>query len=356
MPDNARGNGGTAPGGDDDRRQESSRRGARHVSAILPNGKLVWLRVAPGLASATSLREAADRAEDAAQSRAIESAVHAFGIQRLASTLRRDVRTIAGHEVDRLARLRRASIAGDERIARRLAKARDELRARIAKQRVAEQQAVDRLARRDLWDKIVIASSLPLFAAYGEKGNPFGSKNLALTIALLVWLVGDEVRDLLFGSVNRSPYGRDMDAWSYLAPLGNLLTGWWLMSEYQHERFITGATSAFDTLDPEPAVGKVRHQYVSTVNLSHQMSPTYFNEFAAFERVPAVATPRLVTWSAAGTAAHAAIEWVRVAVRDGFLEVRVSALADLPVGPSVIDALEIAWMVDTQKPEAALQT
>jgi hypothetical protein len=356
VPDNARDSLRTGPGGDDPRRRDPSRRGARQVSAILPNGKVVWLRVAPELAPAASLRDAADAADEAAQSRAVEAAVNAYGIRRLATTLTRDVRTISGNKLDRLERLRRESLRGDERVAKRLSKARDQFRATLAKQMAAEQEAVDRLARRDLWDKIVVATSLPLFAAYGEKGNPFGTKNLALTVALLVFLVGDEIRDLLFGSEDRSPAAvREMDAWSYLAPLANLLAGWWLMSDFQHERFITGSTREFERLDPQVAGPKVRHQYVSRVNLSRVMPPGHFNEFAAFERVPAVATLRLATLSPAGVGANAVVEGIRAEVRDGFLELRVSALADgIVIGPSVIETLEVAWMVDTQKPEAAL--
>ena len=73
--------------------------------------------------------------------------------------------------------------------------------------------------------------------------GPFGANNLTLTLSLLIWLVGDEIVDALFGSEEASPYPlRDTDAWSYLAPIGNLLAGWWLLGDRQHERFITGFT------------------------------------------------------------------------------------------------------------------
>ena len=198
------------------------------------------------------MRPAAAAADQAAQSRRAEAAANTNGIHRLARLLARDAGQVSVANVDRLERLRREAVAGDARVARRLTKAREEYRSRLAKQIAIERAAVDRLAQRDLWDKIAIASSLPLFAAYGERGNPFGSKNVALLVSLAIWLVGDEVRDALFGSAERSPYPvRDMDTWSYLAPVLNLLAGWWLMSGYQHERFVTGLTAAFA---PRPAV------------------------------------------------------------------------------------------------------
>jgi hypothetical protein len=343
--------------GDGDLRQEPPRRGARSVSAILPNGRVVWLRVAPDLASAASLRQAADTAEHAQRWRHAEAAANTRGMIRLARTIAGDVETVGDARVERLERLRRHMVAGDDRVARRLAKAREKFRSRLARQMEVERAAVDRLVRRDLWDKIVILTSLPLFAAYGQSGNPFGPNNLALVVSLAVWLVGDEIRDALFGSEKRSPYPvPDMDAWAYLAPLCNLLAGWWLMSEYQHERFITGATKTFAPREPEIDGLKVHHEYVSVVNLAPFMPLSYFAEFAAFDRVAAVATPRTVTLSAAGLVANATVESVRAEVRDGALEIRLRAIGDKPVGPPpwVIDVLEIAWMVDTQKPEPAL--
>ncbi len=289
---------GGTPDGDDVRRQGSPRRGARTVSAILPNGQIVWLQVAPDLAPAASLRQAANQAARAQRWRRAEAAANRYGIDQLARSIAGDVEQLGDANLARLERLRRHMLAGDQRVARRLAKAREEFRSRLARQMESERVAVERLARRDLWDKIVILTSFPLFAAYGQSGNPFGAHNLALVISLAIWLVGDDLRDALFGSEDPSPdLVRDMDAWSYVAPLANLLAGWWLMSEYQHERFITGASDKFETREPVVDGVKVHHEYVMTVNLAQFMPLSYFAEFAAFDKVCAVATPRLVTLS-----------------------------------------------------------
>lgn len=344
--------------GDDDGRWAPGRRGVRNVSAILPNGRIVWLRVAPNLAPAASLRAAASAANRAAQWRRAEAAANQYGIHRLARSLAGEAEKISDAHVERRAWLRREAVAGDDRIARRLTKAGAAFRSRLARQIEIERTAVERLAERDLWDKILIATSLPLFAAYGQAGNPFGANNLALVLSLAIWLVGDEIRDALFGSDERSPYPvRQMDAWSYLAPLGNLLTGWWLMSELQHERFITGVTKSFVPRAPvDLGGGKERHEYVSTVNLARYMPPGYFAEFATFDEVRAVVTPAVLTVSAAGAAKNTTVEVVSAAVRNGFLEIHLRALSDIvPPGEPVFDAIEIAWLVDTHKPESASQ-
>jgi len=171
----------------------------------------------------------------------------------------------------------------------------------------------------------------------------------------LIWLVGDEIRDALFGSDERSPYPlREMDTWSYLAPLGNLLAGWWLMSELQHERFVSGLTKEFAPLPPVVDGGKERHQYVGKVNLAPYIAPGHFLDFIGFKDVRAVVTPRILQLSADGEAAHATVEVVRAIVRHGGLEIVVSVLGDVPAappGPALLDQLEVAWIVDTSKPE-----
>jgi hypothetical protein len=131
-------------------------------------------------------------------------------------------------------------------------------RRRVAEEILLGRETARRMRRRDLWDKILIATSLPLFAAYGQRGNPFGVNNLTLLISLLIWLVGDEIADTLFRSAEKSPYPlRDADIWSYIAPAGNLLAGWWLMDGQQHERFVVGLTSTSGSVGADGPVYRV---------------------------------------------------------------------------------------------------
>lgn len=353
---------------DGDIRRAAPPRGTRTLNAILPNGRTVWLRVDPSLAPAGELRRVADLAQHNGRWRRAGTRANGEGIRRLAQQLVDDAGKLIESRLDRAERWRRRIVAHHQRADRRLAVAAAEYRARIASQIEIERETVRRMRRRDLWDKILIATSLPLFAAYGQRGRPFGANNLTLLISLLIWLVGDEVADTLFRSSEKSPYPlRDTDAWSYIAPVGNLLAGWWLMSGLQHERFVAGFTREFirDGPPTKTAAGDVQYVYVSEVPLANVVAAEHFEDFQTFRGVPAVATIR----TARLTVPDATIESVTATVnevtpglltggRPGVLVLRVTIVAPdpgIPI-PSVVEALEVAWMVDTQDPELSKPT
>lgn len=340
-----------------DVRRGAPSRGARTLAAILPNGRIVWLRVDPPLAPAVAVNHLAQVAEHAAHWRRAATQSQNEAVNRLSETVAADAERIGEARLDRVRALRRRIVAGDNRLDRRRARAAAEYRSRVEEQLKIERATVRRLRRRDLWDKILIVTSFPLFAAYGQPGRPFGANNVALTLSLLIWLVGDEIMDALFGSEEASPYPlRDTDAWSYVAPIGNLLAGWWLLNDSQHERFIAGRaavpTGSFEIVSP-PAAPEIVYQYVVEVELADFVGPDHFIDFQSFTGVPAVATIGSIRWSAEGVAAHARIGGLRANVDQGMLILSFTAVADAPVvdpPPSVLGALELAWVVDTAKP------
>jgi hypothetical protein len=344
-------------------RRGAPSRGARTLAAILPNGRVVWLRLGPPLAPAVSLNHLAQAAENATRWRQAAAQHQSEAIDGLSRALAADAERFSDAKLERARALRRRMVVGDRRLDRRLARAREEHRSRVERQLRIERETVRRLGRRDLWDKIVVASSAPLFAAYGQPGRPFGANNVALTLSLLIWLVGDEIVDLLFGTGEKSPYPlRDTDAWSYIAPIGNLLSGWWLLDGLQHERFIAGFAKGSGEpfkADPNPAAPpgtELIYQYVAELKLSGAMRPEHFLDFATFTGVPVVATVRSVTPSAAGIAAATRVGGLSAAVDEGTLKATVTVFAQdlrvLPTDPipSVLDDFEVAWMVDTAEP------
>jgi len=344
-------------------RREAPLRGARTLNGILPNGQTIWLRVDPPLAPAGALRRLADIADHGARGRRAGTRAHSVAIQRLAQRLVDDAEKLTQSRLDRTERLRDRIVTRYQQADRRLAKAAAAYRRRVAEEIHLERETVRRMRRRELWDKILIATSLPLFAAYGQRGNPFGVNNLTLLISLLIWLVGDELADTLFRSPKESPYPlRDADIWSYIAPAGNLLAGWWLMDGRQHERFVVGFTSEFAREYPvQTSTGHLRHVYVAEVPMSKVVAPIHFDDFQTFKDVPAAATIRTATLNDP----NAAIESVTATVNEvtpglvtrgkpGILLLKVAVVAPdpgVPSPPSVVDRLEVAWMVDTQDPE-----
>jgi hypothetical protein len=352
-------------------RREAPLRGARTLKAILPNGQTIWLRVDPPLAPAGALRGLADIAEHGARWRHAGTRANSSAIRRLAHRLVDDAGKLTQSRLDRTERLRDRIVARYQQADRRLAKAAAAYRRRVTEEISLERETVRRMRRREMWDKILIATSLPLFAAYGQRGNPFGVNNLTLLISLLIWLVGDEIADTLFRSPKESPYPlRDADIWSYIAPAGNLLAGWWLMDGRQHERFVVGFTREFAREEPtQISTGHLRHIYVAEVPMSKVVAPTHFEDFQTFRNVPAVATIR----TARLTDSNATVESVTATVNEvtpglvtlgkpGIMLLKVAIVAPAPNPlvmssiPPVVEQLEVAWMVDTQDHELSKPT
>ena len=345
----------------EDVRSGTPPRGVRSLAAILPNGRTVWLQVDSPLASSQALSNLGQRAEHTARWQRASAHGQGAAITRLSETITGDTQRTLNTGLARRQALRDRIVARNAATDRKLVKAREAHHTRVEQQRRIELETVARLRRRDLWDKILLLSSLPLFAAYGERGRPFGSNNLALFLALLIFLVGDEVVQALFGSEKSSPYAvRDTDVWSYLAPAANLLAGWWLLSDRQHERFVAGTTAIpVETMhpDPEPNPGnpaELWRQYTAEIDLTKVVGPDHVEDFKTFTNVPAVATIRSIAFSDAGTNAKARIASLVAKVSAGTMTLTLTiATDDTAEDPAltVLNALEVAWIFDTQELE-----
>jgi hypothetical protein len=320
--------------------------GAREVTAILPSGRTIWLRVDAPLAPATSANHIALLAEREIDRRRADIASQARATERLSTAVAADIERLERAQLARARQLRGRIVSGDNRLDARLAKVREEFQSRLDNQLKIDRENLRRLRRRGFWDAILLATSLPLFASYGDRRSPFGTNNLTLVFLLLIWLVGDEVVEAVFGSGNgKSPYAiPDADAWSYLAPIGNILAAWWLLSDRQHERFITGVTTI--KLDD-----RERHRVL--VGLRDQIGADYFEDFKTFAGVPAVATIGAIRLSSEGLAVNPRIEELRSRVREGELTLSFKVVPGSGSLSSNLGEVDIAWIVDTDKPPSA---
>jgi hypothetical protein len=165
--------------------------------------------------------------------------------------------------------------------------------------------------QRATWNNILIASSLPFFAAYGTTAKPFAKNNVILTANVLGWLLLDDFVDS-FRSKSTTLRG-GANIWSYLAPVGNGATAFFLLDKKQHERFLTG-------FNPVTAATG------ATVDLTTKIASRSVDDFKKGDR-NVVAT---VVGAAAATTA------VVAQVKNGILSLDVSADAT------------VAWVVDTQ--------
>ncbi len=135
--------------------------------------------------------------------------------------------------------LRKRLVEGDNRLDRRITK---ELSSgagsfgRHGKQIMAQ---LKRQRQRQIWNNVTIAASLPFWAAFGDR-QLFGRNNLTLGIATLGWLLGDEIVDSFRAKSGVVKGGANL--WSYLAPVGNGATVFFLLKDRQHQRFISGVS------------------------------------------------------------------------------------------------------------------
>ena len=336
----------------------SSRGGAGTITAVLPNGRIVWLRVAPPLATELSVERVARIAGVSAEQRRAATREVAASVRSASSRLARDSARLARARLRRTRRARRRLVTSYARLDRRLVKAAGTAHKSKKRARHVIDETARRLRIRSLWDTILLVSAPLLFAAYGERGRPFGPNNLTLWLSQLVWLAGDEVVDMLFGREHKSPYPLDApDTWSYIAPFGNLLAGWWLLDGRQHERFVVGRTplsAGAAVITPVEGTTRFAYQFSAAVDLTTVLAEEHAADFVGFTDVPAVASLASVTFTSAAPTHDAAITAVTAAVTSGVLVLVVTAEAEGEsdgsggsVAPDILTALDVAWIVDS---------
>jgi len=330
--------------------------GSGALTAVLPNGRVLWLRSEPPLAPSTAVTHLSELAEHSARWRRATNRAHGVRIDALSRVVSEDDVRLSDGIVARTRATRDRLEKSHVRLHRKLVKARKAYRGSVARQFRIEREAVRRLGRRDLWDQIVLATAGAVFAAYGERDKPFGTTNIALTLALLMWIVGDDIVDAIFGPKDTfSPYPiNDTDTWSYLAPIGFVLTAWWLMHDRQNERFVTGVQPlrAKDMLN-ERQGGIVTA--TAAVTISGIVKPGLELDFENYQDVPAVATIAALEFTADGIKLGARLVSATAKVVNGELQLVATVETTVALGlgdptPDVVSVLDLAWMVDTAKP------
>ena len=337
-------------------------RGARALVAMLPNGRSVWLEVHPALVSVRESDRTTAWIDRAYASRARALRSNAAAAQQLARIVKNDAAKLNRMRLrENLGLLSRVA-AGDAKLEQRI----DRSLTSAIRQARAGQQRQQALLRRsgqsDRWNQLLLVSGALLMAAYGQRDNPLAENNLVIGIAPSVWLLGDEISDLLTGKRSEA-----VPIWSYTAPFANLLIGWSLLSDRQHERFVTGTTDWPVGGPGEEEVFAVVTErfddqqtdtYWATVDLSSRIAPEHLPDFQGFKDVPVLATLQSIEINVLGVDPE--IELLVAEIRQAFLliSVRVSAagLAAAPINepPPLLKRLHVAWAVDTRKPEPSV--
>lgn len=353
------------------------RPGARPLVAMLPSGRSIWLTVRPTLIPVAELNRFAESLHraDARHARALASS--ADSARQLAREVKRNVTSIGRSRSRQYWKLRSRILRGDGKLDRRI----DVLSTRVAHQAQADRKKEDTLLRshrrRDLQNQLVVVSAIVLMAAYGQRNDPLAENNLVIAIALVLWLVGDEISDLFSGkrSIHNGPI-RGADIWSYTAPFANLLTGWWLLSDQQHHRFITGTTQGNVVLPGKKGIfeatmvplklpgsrasGGKRHAnerretYEARVDISSRIAPEHLPDFRNLKDISAVAS--IQSFKVKRRRERPKIGRLSSEVIDGswlLLKVDVSAtrpgtLTKRDDLPPILKQLSVNWAVDTR--------
>jgi hypothetical protein len=229
--------------------------GSAVVTVTLPNGRRTQMSLSPAPATASSVNQLRSQvaANDERHAKALRTSGQA--IDRLGAAQAAAVKKLTEQGVKSDKELTKRSVDGDAKLDKRFAADLAKLKSRNDGSNRTATKALARAQRRALWNNVLLASGLPFFAAFGDGHSPFARNNLLLTGSLAGWMLGDEVIDRLAGGARaakprkgrKNPgaqaWRRGVDLWSYLAPVGNAATAWFMLKDQQHARFLTGVTT-----------------------------------------------------------------------------------------------------------------
>jgi hypothetical protein len=317
----------------------------------MPNGQTVSLVLDPAPVSGAEIDQLRRAIQRRSLLRAEAQQENAVAVRELAQRVRTDVKRFTRRQIRMDRRLELQSRVGDRVNQRRFEKAAVQFRREHHKQELDAHRALQRLERRGLWDGITVASSAPVFAAYGHRSNPFAEANVTLLISALVWLLGDEITDVLADTPRpANEVMRDRDMWSYIAPVGNVLTAWWLFADRQHERFVSGFANRFIEVRIPRRDRPERRILQTTIDLSEFVAADHFEDFRAFAGV-AVATSPVGTWQDEMRALGADNIRVSAFVELGVMTIVVSVASSTKSLPlTLLPQPTVAWLIDVQEP------
>ncbi len=301
-------------------------RGTGYVTAILPNGRRTKMMFRPALATRTDVNRLTRQisANGVKQAKAIR--VQARNIKLLKSAQSSAVKSLTAQHLKSTKLLTKQITDGDKNLDKRITKLVRNQKKSGRKHDAKMLAKVRDQQRRSTWNSVLIASTIPLFAAYGDRavgddGNPITKKNAIIAGSTAVWLFAD---DLVYRFLTRGKkWHGALNIWNYAAPVGNALTVWFFMKNRQHERFVTGVTPIRGRT--EVSVGLV------PVGEDHG--------FDRFSNPPVIATLNR---------ADAGVRGVNARVDQGTLKITLLGSGNSFTDESTAD---VAWQVDTLDPK-----
>lgn len=232
--------------------------GAGVVTAVLPNGRQSRMRIIPTVASVREVNRLRVSLLGNERKQAVATARNSRAIRSLAVAQAAAVKKLTVQQVKSDKDLGKRLLEGHNRLDKRITKELGSGTGFSDKRTRRMLRQIERQRRRSLMDGVLLATAAPFYSAYGDKSDPFGFNNWVLTGSTLGWMVGDEVIDAFAG---KSSALRSLaTVWSYAAPVGNGLTNYLALRNYQHVRFISGVA----TIDSKNEVVIELKDYIAT--------------------------------------------------------------------------------------------
>ncbi len=300
-------------------------RGSGVVTAQLPNGRRTKMKISPALASLGMVNKLSARINANNRRQAKINTSASRSLKKLAAAQSAAVKKLTANQVKSSKMLSSRIVKGDNRLQKALTKASRSQRTALAKHRRSTAAMMRRNRQRSIWNGVLLATSLPMFAAYGDRNNPLSRKNFTMAASFLGWMLVDEyLLDQFFArGKNSKTWGRIAGGWSFLAPVGNALTVYLLMRNQQHLRFITDTAKSL------------------TVDLKSEVASKYDTKDFGSAQATIVTRP-----AGSGDDGNINVVSVRAQVSGDTLNL-VPVMEDGTEATSWPEGLEVAWVVDT---------
>ncbi len=227
----------------------SRMRGSGVVTAQLPNGRRTKMKITPALASLRSVNRLSARINANNRRQHKINASTSRSVKKLASAQSAAIKKLTATQVKSAKMLSGRIVKGDNRLQKAISKQSRSTKSVLAKHRRKTAAMLNRNRQRAIWNGILLATTMPMFAAYGSRETPFSRKNMTITASLLGWMLVDEyvLDQFMSKGKNAKTWGRIGSGWSLVAPVGNALTVYLLMRNQQHLRFMTGTAGSDDS-------------------------------------------------------------------------------------------------------------
>ncbi|MEO8078742.1 MAG: hypothetical protein ABI818_20625, partial [Acidobacteriota bacterium] len=316
-----------------------SLQGAGVVTAILPNGRRTRMRIVPTVAPISEVNRLRSVVLSNEKRQAAAIATNAKAVTSLATTQTVTLKRLNAQQIRSDKELSRRVVEGDNRLDARITKELSGGSGVIDKHSKRMARVLKRERRRAMMNNVLLATSVPFFLAYGDRESPFTKDNAILAGSTLFWLLGDDVVSSWVSQ--KGGMQTAASVWSYGAPVANGGGLYWWFRNKQNSRFVAGV---------DPVVPGTPKE----IDVSEMLKKDGRASFKS------AAPGNAVVASFAEAGATGTL--TAVLSKDGILTLNIAPAAVAAPGARAQAAaaggagagIDVAWIVDTKAPAAAL--